>query len=89
MTTSGEKKARERVDREIDRVGAQAQLLSGRRGIDGTLKPKQVGGKKEVKSDFEDFIEQVENGFSGKKGLDPNKPYGKPKSQRPKIRILE
>ena len=81
--------ARKRVDFEIDRVGAQAQLLSGRRGIEGgTLSKKQIGKKAENKSEFEDFLENVENGFAGKPGINAALPYGKPKAQRPKIRIL-
>lgn len=88
MTTDPNKKARQQVDREIDRVGGQAQLLSGRKEIDGTLKNKLIKGKTEAKSNFEDFLEQVENGFAGKPGIDATKPYGKPKTQRPKLRIL-
>lgn len=81
-----DKKSRERIDREIDRVGGQAQLLSGTKQIDGTLKSKLIKGGT---SGFKDFLELVENGFAGKAGVDANKPYGKSKAQRPKLRILE
>lgn len=39
--------------------------------------------------DFDAYLEEVEQGFTGKAGIDsPDKPYGRPYNQRPKIKEI-
>ena len=54
-----------------------------RRGEEATSKADEALNKE---SDFDAYLEEVEQGFTGKAGIkDPVNPYGRPYDQRPKI----
>lgn len=58
---------------------------------DNPLEPPSSGDedRPKPKTDFDDFMEQVETGFMNTAGIDdPSKPYGRPFEERPRIREL-
>jgi hypothetical protein len=53
------------------------------------LVKSEADKEKKNNDDFDEFIDKVEAGFTEEAGIeDPNKPYGRPRDQRPKIRKL-
>lgn len=82
-------KIKNKLKGDVSKLTDVVDILNGRKPLvnAGKLKGQILNPKSDDKN-FEQFIQDVENGFNTYPGQ-PKDPYGKPVSQRPRIKILQ